>query len=173
MSENWAKALTEETVWKIVDLGDGHSLTAPEDYAKAGLPEDVLTRHTVVHKSGRVLRHSAVECATRKLPGLLDTWKDMLFDESDREYCCEQIAKELLQGMVDEGHYDIWAYHPKEAIFVDGGIVDELEAVNSLHLVSELVKSLGVENIDRKIGRGFQYETYRQAIKKHFERNSE
>ena len=168
MSNEWAKGLSEETICKIINVGDGHSLVSPTDYLEVGAPEEVIDRHTVVHKSERVPKYKAVDFVAEKLEELVEQWGDMLTEESDRKYCCESIAKDLLQSLVDSEHREIWAYHPKACIFVNGEIVEELEAVNSLRLVQELVSSLGVEGVKQSMGRGFQYENYRKAVRKHF-----
>ena len=168
MSNKWAKGLSEETICKIINVGDGHSLVSPDDYLEAGTPEEVISRHTVVHKSERVPKYGVINFTAEKLEELVKEWGDTLHDESERTYCCESMAKELLNDIVDSEHCDIWAYHPKTCIIVDGKIVDELTAVNSLRLVQELVASLGVKGVTQSMGRGFQYENYRKAVQEHF-----
>jgi len=161
----WIENLSRETLLKLIEIGDGHSIVRPELYQEAGLPDKIIEFFTEVHRSRRV--------PTEELQVLVADTVEKVFDELSTdgyeydEYCAEELSFEIAANIADHGFkdiYDMIRYSPKETIFTNGVIVDELKGVYSLDLLESVARGL---NLPLKClsGRGFRFADARNAIK--------
>ena len=61
--------------------------------------------------------------------------------------------------------------HPKEMIFDNNGNrVNQLAGFYWLHLLSRMIRELGITDAEGKLGRGSQARAYVEAIERHFKR---
>jgi hypothetical protein len=159
LSKGWAEKLSNETIEKVVAIGDGHTLFEPDAYIEAGLPEDIVSGFTQTHVSQRTLNYEAVEVIAESVKGLINESGGMRAGDIDEIGWAEEIVSQLMCKDIRE----VSCWSPKGAIFRNGKIVESMDAVYGLEVICALANDLGVE-YDQKMGRGFQYSAAAKAV---------
>jgi len=160
LKKGWAKDLSKETLQAIMKVGDGHTLLKPDGLIEEGIPKHVVEAFAKIHYSEKIPKWDVVKMSAQYLhEGLrsFDVDKDVV----------EDLVESLFRKLIDEGK-EIAGYHPKYSIFVNGEIVDEMEAVYGLDLMRAVISDLGLK-FDSKMGRGFQYSSYCKAVQGYIE----